>query len=167
MCRVTSDECGVAALEFAISATVLILLSLLMYDVGMALAVYSYLDSDVREAVRSGSGTAELEASSTPYEDLHSSATLAQHNSCVNSGFSSGFPCGHYLVQHRLNTLWLLHSNGLPVTDLKIETQYQASGAGVRDDTVWARISTEFNGLLIRGLRIGSRMSGPYLYNSE
>jgi Flp pilus assembly protein TadG len=157
-------DCGVACLEFSVSVLLLFILTFMTFDIGTAIVAYSYLDSDVREAVRTASGTAELEASNTPYINLPASVTATQYAECRDSGYSAGFACGHYIVQQRLYSVWNMHREELGLRDLTVQSQYRQSGAGVRNDTVWARASAVYDGLLIRGLPISAEMTGPYLY---
>ena len=161
-----SGERGVAALEFAISASVLVLFLLGTYDIGNSLLAYTYLTSNVREAARAGSRIAQLESkgNANPYVNLFAIATDADRDSC-SAGTTTAFPCGQLLIQQRLRYLTQLHSLDNSLSNISIESQYFQTGAGTRTDAIRVRASGTYNGFLMRNMPISTEIISPYLYN--
>ena len=161
-----SGERGVAALEFAISASVLVLFLLGTYDIGNSLLAYTYLTSNVREAARAGSRIAQLETkgAASPYVDLFASATEDDRESC-SAGTTTSFPCGQLMIQQRLRYLTQLHSLDQSLSNIRIESEYFKSGGGTRTDTIRVRVSGTYNGFLMRNMPISTEIISPYLYN--
>lgn len=163
ICR---GERGVAALEFAASAVVLVIFLLGTYDISNSLLAYTYLTSNVREAARAGSRIAQLESNvdNTPYVDLYKDATSSDIEAC-EAGATANVPCGQLMIQQRLRYLTQIHSLDSYMTNIRLESQYFKSGSGVRNDSVRVRASGVYNGLLFRNMTISTEIISPYLYN--
>jgi hypothetical protein len=162
------SPCGSVLLEFGIVIAGVMFGVLLLTDIGRALNEYLKLTHVVAEGAKTGTRVAGLQAG-TKYDldqdmtDLTGTGETIVDVCSGVAGGASGQPCGHLLIQQRVRFLLQNMSFIIDLNNTHITTELAASGSGVSTAMITVTVSSQYDGMLLRHIPLGTSYQGPYL----